>query len=76
MTGEEITRLARLAGINCDMAQPGEVDTWYGNQWLPDGALRRFALLVEESCRAQHESDHMHGEWRRLSAEAFRPPKE
>lgn len=42
-----IEDMARESGINFEPArEEGGIDTWYGNQYLPDGALARFAALV------------------------------
>lgn len=51
-----IKKLARQAGINFDPADPNDddgIDTWYGDQYLPSGALQRFAELVVASERAK-----------------------
>jgi hypothetical protein len=43
-----IEQLAREAGINFTPAGPHDdgIDTWFGDQYLPSGALQRFAALV------------------------------
>lgn len=50
MSNELIERLAREAGINFEPAGKADegVDMWFGDQYLPDGALARFAALVAE----------------------------
>jgi hypothetical protein len=48
-----LEQMAEEAGISVELAkQGGGIDTWYGNQYLPDGALQRFAALVAERCAA------------------------
>ena len=58
MTPEKFKLLCRDAGINLNI--DGDGDTWYGNQWLPEGALRKFAELVStaerEACAQLVES--------------------
>lgn len=41
-------QLARDAGINFTPAGPSDdgIDTWFGDQYLPSGALQKFAALV------------------------------
>lgn len=62
MNREEIIRMAREAGINFDPAREGDdgIDCWYGDQYLPCGALKKFADLVEaaerEACAQVCES--------------------
>ncbi|MDX9716288.1 MAG: hypothetical protein RBT67_02840 [Thauera sp.] len=48
MTRDEIISMAREAGINFDPAKEGGdgIDCWYGDQYLPSGALQKFAALV------------------------------
>ena len=50
---ELVVRLARAAGINCDPAGPGDdlIDTWYGDQYLPSGALTRLVALAMNAGR-------------------------
>jgi hypothetical protein len=45
----EIIRIAREAGINFDPAGPGDdgIDTWYGNQWLPCGAIQKLIEIAQ-----------------------------
>jgi len=47
-TRETVVRLARAAGVNGDPAGPGDdgIDTWYGNQYLPSGALTKLVALT------------------------------
>ena len=47
-----IERLARMASVNCKLAGPGDdgIDSWYGDQYLPNGSLARFANLLAEEC--------------------------
>ena len=49
---ELIERLAREAGITMNPAGPSDdgIDTWFGVQYLPSGALVRFAALVAAEC--------------------------
>jgi hypothetical protein len=55
MERSEIIRMAREAGINFDPAGPSDdgIDTWYGNQYLPSGAIRR---LIEIAQAAEREA--------------------
>jgi len=54
-TRELVIRIARAAGVNGDPAGPGDdgIDTWYGNQYLPCGALTKLVALAmaEEQAR-------------------------
>ena len=58
----KIEAMAREAGIKFTPAGPADegIDTWYGAQYLPSGALARFhALALEQAAvicdkRAQH----------------------
>lgn len=47
-----IERLAREAGIAMKPAGQSDdgIDTWYGNQYLPNGSLAAFAALVADEC--------------------------
>ena len=55
MNTERIIEIARSVGINCDPAGPGDdgFDTWYGNQYLPSGALIAFANAIEVETMAK-----------------------
>ena len=59
-TRDTVIRIARAAGVNCDPAGPGhdDIDTWYGNQYLPTGALTALVLaaMAEERERCAKEA--------------------
>lgn len=52
---ETVVRLARAAGMNGDPAGPGDdgIDTWYGCQYLPSGALTKLVALAMAEGREQ-----------------------
>lgn len=54
-TRETVVRLARAAGVNGDPAGPGDdgIDTWYGSQYLPCGALTKLVDLAMAEGREQ-----------------------
>ena len=54
-TRETVVRLARAAGLNGDPAGPGDdgIDTWYGHQYLPSGALAKLVALAMAEERAR-----------------------
>ncbi len=63
-TRETVVRLARAAGVNGDPAGPGDdgIDTWYGHQYLPCGALTKLVALAmtegrEQAAKACDESN-------------------
>jgi hypothetical protein len=66
MKREEVIELARMAGINGEPAGPSDqgIDTWYGNQYLPSGALERFAeLVIERAGKDTARLDHIEKDW-------------
>jgi len=63
-TRETVVRIARAAGVNGDPAGPGDdgIDTWYGHQYLPCGALKKLVALAmaegrEQAAKACDDSD-------------------
>lgn len=54
-TREQVIALARNAGVNGDPAKDvdDDTDTWYGNQYLPSGALEELVTLAMREGRAQ-----------------------
>lgn len=64
MSAELIEVFAARAGITMQVAGPsdGGIDTWFGNQYLPNGALPRFAALVAEECARACEATRDSGD--------------
>ena len=48
VTRDEVVSLARAAGVNGEPAGPNddEIDSWYGNQYLPSGSLTKLVGLA------------------------------
>ena len=48
VTRDEVVSLARAAGVNGEPAGPNGdgIESWYGNQYLPSGALTKLVGLA------------------------------